>query len=347
MDDIAEKRVYADRRAGAVAYVASESGLVWVGVAADRIGRFGLARRESVGDVAVVGRVATAPGDDGGATAPGDDGGATATGDDGGATATGDDGGATATGDDGGATATADGTAVVAAGADVLVDDEPTGFGTAVAVGADAGGAVLAADDGGRVARLVGEADGSDEWVTLGRVGAVRAVDAGLVAAADGVFRATADGLAPAGLTDARDVAGGGRPLAATGDGLYALGNGWLSRLDGPFRAVAAAADGRALAVGDAAYARPSPDDEWERVDLPADVDAADVVDVGFGRDARYAVTADGVVLADAGDGWRRRSLGVAGVRRLAVDASGADADDAGRGGSGGDATGDDEEKAV
>jgi len=30
-------------------------------------------------------------------------------------------------------------------------------------------------------------------------------------------------------------------------------------------------------------------------------------------------VTADGTLLADAGDGWRTRALGVTGVSRLAV----------------------------
>lgn len=226
--------------------------------------------------------------------------------------------------------------AVVTAGADVLVAGEPTGFGAAVAVGGDRDGAPVAAADGGRVARLSGDA----AWTTLGRVDRPRAVDAGLVATADGVHRVTADGLAPAGLADARDVAGGGRPLAATDDGLYALGNGWLDLLDGPFRVVAATPAGRATAVGDAAHARPAAGAEWRRLALPDAADAADVVDAGHGRDARYLVTGDGVVLADAGEGWRRRSLGVTGVGGVAVvgapAAEGSGASDAG-----------DEEKAV
>jgi hypothetical protein len=203
---------------------------------------------------------------------------------------------------------------VVVAAEDVAVDGEATGFGPAVAVGADRDGALLAADEDGRVARRA-----ADGWTTLGRVGSARAIDAGLVAAADGVYRVTADGLAPAGLTDVRDVAGGGRPLAATADGLYALGNGWLDRLDGPFRAVAAAPDGRATAVGDDLYVRGADGDEWGPVDLPDGVAPADVVDAGHAPEARYAVTGDGVVLAAAGEGWRRRALGVTGVRGLAV----------------------------
>ncbi|MFB6301270.1 MAG: hypothetical protein ABEH78_00170 [Haloferacaceae archaeon] len=271
MDDIAEKRVHDARREATVAHVASETGLVRISVAADRVGRFELARRGAVRDVAAAG-----------------------------------------------------GTVVVATGEDVVVDREPTGFGPAVAVGADRDGTPLAVDDEGRIARRTpNEPDG---WDALGRVADARAVDAGLVAAADGVHRVTPDGLAHAGLTDARDVAGAGRPLAATGDGLYVLGNGWLDRLDGPFRAVAAAPDGRATAVGDGMYVRTAADAGWRGVDLPDGVAPTDVVDVGHAPDARYAVTGDGTILADAGDGWRRRALGMTGVRRLAVGGA-ADAD--------------------
>lgn len=259
MGDVAEKRVHDARREGAMAYVASGDGLVRVALAGDQVGRFGLARREAVVDVAVV-----------------------------------------------------DG-AVVAAGEDVVVDGDATDFGAAVAVGDDGRGAVLAADAAGEVARL------RDGWEPLGTVEDPRAIAGGLVAAADGVHRVLGDGLAPAGLDDARDVAGGARPLAATGDGLYALGNGWLDLLDGPFRAVATAPDGRALALGDAAHAGDARTEAWSRLDLPEGVDATAVVDAGFGPDARYAVTADGTMLAEAGAGWRTRAVGVADVRRLAV----------------------------
>ncbi|MFB6256383.1 MAG: hypothetical protein ABEH58_06610 [Haloplanus sp.] len=260
MGDVDEKRVHDDRRDGAAAYVAADAGLVRVALAGDRIGRFGMARREPVRDVALV-----------------------------------------------------EGT-LVAAGEDVTADGEMTGFGAAVAVGDDGRGTLVAADADGAVARRT-----DDGWWSLGTVADVRAVAGGLVAAAGGVHRVLDNGLVPAGLDDARDVAGGERPLAATSDGLYALGNGWLDLLDGPFRAVAAAPDGRAAAVGDAVHAGPATADDWTRVSLPESVDPGDVVDVGFAADARYAVTADGVVLADAGDGWRTRSLGVDGVRRLAV----------------------------
>ncbi|MFB6157811.1 MAG: hypothetical protein ABEJ34_08220, partial [Haloferacaceae archaeon] len=140
MGDIAEKRIHDDRREGTVAYVASDAGLVRIALAGDRVGRFGMERRGTVRDVAVV--------------------------------------------DD----------AAVAAGEDVLVDGEATGFGAAAAVGDDGDGAVVAAGGDGRVARH----DGG--WTTLGSVEDPRAVAGGLVAAADGVHRVLGDDLAPGGL---------------------------------------------------------------------------------------------------------------------------------------------------
>jgi hypothetical protein len=199
----------------------------------------------------------------------------------------------------------------VATDEDVLVGDgEPTSFGPAVAVGFDGDGLLAAAPDG-RVARL------DDGWTTLGRVDTPRAVDGGLVAAADGVHRVVAADLRPAGLDDVRDVATGGAPLAATGHGLYRLGNGWMDERDGPFRIVSAdSAAERAHAVGpDGLVARVAVGD-WTPVDVPA---ADRIADVGYTADAVVAVTDGGRLLADAGDGWRSRELGVTGVSRLAV----------------------------
>jgi hypothetical protein len=53
----------------------------------------------------------------------------------------------------------------------------------------------------------------------------------------------------------------------------------------------------------------------WRRCDLPV---AEPVADVAYGESA-YAVTEDGTFLANAGDGWRHRSLGLPGVVGLAV----------------------------
>ncbi|MFC6837199.1 HVO_0234 family beta-propeller protein [Halomarina ordinaria] len=205
--------------------------------------------------------------------------------------------------------ATRDGALAVAGEEDVLVGDAfaPTGFGPADAVGFDRNGHLVAAGEG-RVARLA-----SDGWTTLAAVEDVRAVDGDLLAARDGVFRL--DG-AHVGLADVRDVAAAGVPLAATDEGLYRLGNGWMDVLDGAFRVVAcegAAPDARAHAAGEALYERR--EDAWKAVSLPTD---DPVAAVGYGE-STYLVTASGTFLVRGEEGWRSRSLGVPGVRALAV----------------------------
>lgn len=187
----------------------------------------------------------------------------------------------------------------------VLATDDgfaDTGFGPATAVGFAEG---LVACGDGRVARYD---DGA--WTALGRVADARAVAGDLVAAAGGLFRL--DG-SHAGLDAARDVAVGTDVFAATDAGLYALANGWMRRLDGAFRAVATDED-RAVAVRDDGTLFERRGGEWTDADAPGDVADAAVV-----ADTIYAVTADGTFLADAGDGWRDRVLGVPGCRRLAV----------------------------
>ncbi|WP_248895703.1 HVO_0234 family beta-propeller protein [Haloplanus halobius] len=207
----------------------------------------------------------------------------------------------------------ADGTRrAVATDEDVLVGDySATGFGAAVAVGFDGpGGDLLAAGPDGRVARL------DDGWTTVGHVDDPRAIDAGMVAAADGVWTVD-DGLRNVGLADVRDVHGRGLPLAATGDGLYRLGNGWMDELDGAADVVSADdADDRAHAVSDGTLFARDAVASWTPVDLPAD---APPVDVGYTDAATVAVTEGGTLLTDAGDGWRTRELGVTGVTGLAV----------------------------
>jgi len=212
----------------------------------------------------------------------------------------------------------------VATDEDVLVgppdDLAGTGFGPSTAVGFRDG---TVAAGGGRVARLrESEAgDGSSgtmdrEWDELGRVADVRAVSGDLLAAASGVHRL--DGT-HVGLSDAHDVTTAGTPLAATGDGLYRLGNGWMNVLDGEFRAVASDGKRAHAATPDALYEHR--DGEWDAVDIPVD---ESVVGVAYGEgeaQAVYAVTADGTVLVDAGDGWQSRSLGLPGACAIALPA--------------------------
>ncbi|QCJ47028.1 hypothetical protein [Haloprofundus sp. MHR1] len=200
-----------------------------------------------------------------------------------------------------------------------LLDDgrgegfEEVGFGSAVAVGFD-GDTLLAADGSGRVARCSADAaTDPDSWTTAGEVDNPRAIDGALVAAADGVHRADDGGLSHVGLDDARDVSAAGVPLAATGSGLYALGNGWMDALSGSFRVVAS--DGRrAHAVGDGRVFSRTEENEWEAVDAPVD---ERIVGVTHGP-ATYAVTESGTLLLDAGDGWRSQTLGLDGIAGVA-----------------------------
>jgi hypothetical protein len=198
----------------------------------------------------------------------------------------------------------------VATDEDVLVSADggyaETDFGPAVAVGFD-GADLLAAGPEGRVARREGGG-----WTTLGTVEDARAIDGDLLGAAAGVYR-VGDELDHVGLTDARDVATGGTPLAATDDGLYYLGPGWAKARDGAFAAVASSPDGGHAATADALYEGDGED--WAACDLPTD---ESVVAVTHGA-GTYAVTAQGTVLVDAGDGWRTRALGLPGVSGLAV----------------------------
>jgi len=298
MGEMDEKRVYDDRRRVTVAYLATGQGVATVRVASDRVGQFGLAHRCVARDVASTGdRVYVA---------------------------------------------TPEGVLAATVAADSAdPGDGPTdpgsfdslGFDDAVAVAA--GDTVVAADSDGTVARY---RDG--EWHTLGTVGDVRALSGEFVAAADGVYRFLGDGrgggegsengdsLRNVGLDDVRDVAGRGVPLAATGDGLYRLGNGWLCEHEGPFEVVATEHRGggpdteRAhAATAETLYAHE--DGEWAAVDLPTD---GAVADVAYGE-CVYAVTDGGTFLveaspertADGTGGWRHRSLGLPDVAGLAV----------------------------
>lgn len=207
--------------------------------------------------------------------------------------------------------AAAGGLVAVASDDDVLVrppggeDFEPTGFGPAVAVGVETEGEVVAASDDGRLARLVTDAT-EPSWTDLGHLdAAVRAIDPPLLAAADGLHRLP--GLDYVGLEDANDVAAAG-PLAATGEGLYSLGNGWMDELDGDFRVAATDGERAHAATGSALFERR--DGDWREVDLPADGRVVDLAYVAV----PFAVTRDGVVLAEGGDGWRATPLGVDGV---------------------------------
>ncbi|PHQ40576.1 hypothetical protein DJ69_00085 [Halorubrum persicum] len=288
-DDISieEKRVYAGTAGRTDAYVPTESGVVRVALSADKIGAFDMVASDPASDAAVLAR----------------------------------DGGPDRVG-----IATADGLCV--AGVDDPefgpVTDDPV-----VAVGVHDGAFVLAGEDGGIDRIELGDGGSEPTATRLGSVSDPRAIDGPLVAAGDGVHRLTGgDGasasgaLAAVGLDDARDVAGAGVPLAATASGVYWLGNGWMTALEGDATAVAADGDGHAMAVVDGDLFVHASDGEgwdaeaWTAAALPVDEEP---VALGYGPGVSVAVTDAGTVCVDAGDGWRHQVVGVRGVAGVAL----------------------------
>ena len=294
-DDISieEKRVYAGTAGRTDAYVATGSGVVRVALSADKVGAFDMVAREPARDVAALPRAEEA---------------------------------------DLVGIATAEGLRVAGVGDDP--DFEPVAGDSAVAAGVHDGAFLVACGDGS-IDRV--EVDGAVSAPTVNSIGSVsdpRAIDGPLVAAADGVYQVTGGddpsasrALTAVGLDDARDVAGAGIPLAATGSGLYWLGNGWMTAFEGAAEAVAADGDGHAMAVVDgeirvhAGEESESGTDAWDgqtwrATELPVDEDA---VALGYGPGVSVAVTAAGTLCVDAGDGWRHQVVGVRDVAGVAL----------------------------
>lgn len=192
-------------------------------------------------------------------------------------------------------------------GADAFDPDafEATEFGPACAVTFVDGRPLAGASDG----RLGIHADG--RWTTVGALpDPPAALDGNLVGFEGGVRRLVDGQLRPAGLTAVIDIAhAAGVPLAATADGLYSLGNGWLDLLPGPFQQVSGAPDGRAhAATPSACYERRAT--EWRPLELPID---GTVAAVAYGE-RTYICTGDGQLLVEGGDGWRVHPLGLTGI---------------------------------
>ena len=294
-DDISieEKRVYAGTAGRTDAYVATDGGVVRVALSADKVGAFDMVARDSARDAAVLPR----------RDAP-----------------------------DLLGVATPDGLRVASVGDDLAfepVDAAPVGSESLVAVGAHDGAFLVASEDG-EIDRVEVADDRSEPAATsVGTVSDARAVDGPLVAAGDGVYRVTRDdgasaprALSAVGLDDAGDVAGAGMPLAATGAGVYWLGNGWMTALEGEATAVAADGDGHAMAVVDGdLFVHGADDAEWDdetwrQPELPVDEEP---VALGYGPGVSVAVTDAGTLCVDAGDGWRHQVVGVRGVAGVAL----------------------------
>ena len=307
-DDISieEKRVYAGAAGRTDAYVATGTGVVRVALSADKVGAFDMVSRDPARDVAV---------HPGGGDTP-----------------------------DVVGVATPNGLLVSPVGDELTFGRVETG--PIVAVGSHGDSFVVAGEDG-RIDRVEVENADTDDWrgetagtgegndPTVTRIGSVpdpTAIDGPLVAAADGVHRiaecdASASGqeLVSVGLADARDVAGAGVPLAATAEGLYWLGNGWMTAVEDDAEAVAADGDGHAMAVvGGDLFVRNAATsagggwgaDAWTESELPVDERG---VALGYGPGISVVVTAAGTLCVDAGDGWRHQVVGVREVGGVAL----------------------------
>ncbi len=204
-------------------------------------------------------------------------------------------------------TATMNGALAIATDEDVLdTEFSPLDFGPTAAVGFD-GDDILAAGDDGRLARYDGE------WHEVAMLDDVRTIDGNLVATGGGVYQVSSDGVQHVGLTDVRDVSAGDVPLAATADGLYRLGNGWMDVLDGSFRVVNATEEHAYAATAEKVVSRDG--DGWQEVSLPV---SGPIADIGIG-DGVYAATDSGTFLVRTGGGWRNRHLGLTGVTSLSI----------------------------
>lgn len=290
-DDISieEKRVYAGSAGRTDVFVASSLGLVRVAVSGDKIGEFTMVTRATVRDVAVSPR------------------------------ADGPDRIAVATANDllVGALDTDD--AHVAGDTLELTNTE---FGPSKAVDDHEHGFLGVGDDGD-----VSFVHADGEGVSIDSIGTVpdpRTADAPLVAAGDGVYQVvdgdTTATLSNVGLADVRDVAGAGVPLAATAEGLYYLGNGWMEARPEVADVVASDGNGHALAATEDGFYRHEGDDwgpeSWSLAVLPVD---EQIVAAGYGPGVALAATDAGTLCVDAGDGWRHQVIGARDVAGLAA----------------------------
>lgn len=283
MQTLTEKRVFGAKTGVTDVFVATDAGVAAVTVSADQIGAFGLTHRGSATAVAATTDRLVVGTDEGVLAAD-----------------------------------------IDAAGRSADVPDP-----TFAAIGSEAIDAVSAVDltpeglivadgDGliyrGEHAETVTE---PPAWERLGATNEVRAIDAGLLAATDGVYRIDDDGLTNTGLTDVRGVSGVGQPLAATAEGLFQLGNGWQSIAEGAFRAVAADGHGHAHAVGEAGLLVRSVDDgAWTTTTPPVE---APIVDLTADRGIVVGITEAGTLCVTTGDGWRHQRLGLPGTRSVAI----------------------------
>ena len=287
MQTLTEKRVFGTKTGTTEVFVGTETGLVVVTVSADQIGTFGLTDREPVTAVAADSQQVLVGTDSGLKT---------------------------------GRLADADRASSPPTVPLATVDPEVLDRITAVGFGSD--GPLVGDASGGVYAVDTEPTDNSDaesdagSVTQVGTTAGVAAIDGGLIAAADGVYRVD-EAFTHVGLVSATDVAGHGVPLAATSDGLFRLGNGWLAAAEGSFRRVASDGHGHASAVvADGLITRSDDGSGWHADELP--INEA-VADIAYGSGIRAAITETGTLCVNAGDGWRHQRLGLPSVTGVAV----------------------------
>ncbi|TQQ83765.1 hypothetical protein EGH24_03000 [Halonotius terrestris] len=281
MQTLTEKRVFGTKTGTTEVFVGTETGLVVVTVSADQIGTFGLTDREPVTAVAA-------------------------------------DSQQVLVGGDGGLRVSRLADADRASSPPELplsaVGDDSLDQIVAVGIGPTG---PLVGDADGEVYALATDGNEDRKWQHVGTTAGVNAIDGALVAADDGVYRVTDGELDHVGLDSAADVAGHGVPQAATSEGLFRLGNGWLSVADGAFSRVAGDGHGHASAVAsDGLRTRADEDGDWTADALPVD---EPIVDLAYGSGIRAAITESGTLCINAGDGWRHQRLGLPSVTGVAV----------------------------
>lgn len=319
MQTLAEKRVYGDRSGATTAFVAAETGLVAASVSGTNVGEFSMPYRGPVRDVLATARgpVIATP--------------------DGVYRSTSADDRSIDAGDV--STTAGDGTG----GPRSSAAFERIGAAPAVAIGLAGGHLLVGREDG----TLLGVA--RDRWPTatdpearsIGTLPEIRSIDGRLVATPAGVYRVDPGAIQTddrpgsnrvesdrgstgaeadpkptnVGLEAVNDVFGHGMPVAATDDGLYVLGNGWMDVLEGRFDLVAGDGHGGTHTAGEPGFFEQT-DDGWSERSPPIDGSIAALAH-GDGRLA--VVTDDGGLCVTDGDDWGHQYIGVSDVRAAAI----------------------------
>jgi hypothetical protein len=281
--DIAEKRVYDDATGTIAVAVAGDTGLAIAAISGDIVGEFGLALRRPIADLAVLpdGRLALA------------------------------------TEEDVLVVPVPEPTASLAAVPEPIVTDR--GAGTVVSATADR---LIAAGHGEIASRPVETLDdpACDWTVHDAPAGTVQSSDGPLVATDGGVLRVDQTGLSTLGLDGARDVAAGRVTLAGTDHGAYRLDDEWHQQFDAATSVVTAGPERAHAVTANKVHAFDRTG--WTDIDWPLDtppVDLAYATPTTSDQPVTIALGETGTLLVDAGDGWRRRALGLRGVQACAV----------------------------